>query len=90
MFGLFAGGTHILGVAERTLNRMGFYGSPMTEERGTPGFVPSVAEGREVREVDWSVELNRVLPGKRTMRIQNTFAMPDIFGALRPERLPKP
>lgn len=61
MFRLFSGATHILGVGERTLNRMGFDGLPMTEERGTPGFVPSVAEGREVREVDWSVELNRVL-----------------------------
>jgi hypothetical protein len=61
MFRTFSGLARILGVADRTRNCKGFDGPAMSTERGTPGFIPSVAEGREVRDVDWSVELQRAL-----------------------------
>src|SRR6266404_4941344 len=61
MFRTFSGLARILGVADRTRNCKGFDGHAMSTERGTPGFIPSVAEGREVRDVDWSVELQRAL-----------------------------
>jgi hypothetical protein len=62
MFKMFRGLARILGIANRTRNCMGFYGSPMEPvERGNSGFVPSIAEGREVHEVDWKTELQRAL-----------------------------
>jgi len=61
MFRMFKGTARFLGVAERTRNCRGFEGPPLSVERGTPGFIPSEAEGREVREVQWRVELNSAL-----------------------------
>src|SRR5438046_6011978 len=56
MFRMFTGPARILGVIDRTRNCKGFDGAPVSLERGTPGFVPSVAEGREVHDVDWKSE----------------------------------
>ena len=61
MYSLFTGPARILGIADRTRNCQGFDGRPKTLERGSPGFMPSVAEGREVHEVDCESELRRVL-----------------------------
>jgi hypothetical protein len=61
MFKMFNGPARILGVADRTRNCRGLDGPPMSVERGTPGFMPSMAEGREVHEVDWKTELQRSL-----------------------------
>src|SRR5260370_3028678 len=44
---LFTGPTRILGVRDDRRNCRGFEGEPGTEERGTPGWIPSVAAGRE-------------------------------------------
>ena len=52
MFSMFTGPTRILGLVNRTRNCQGFDGAAKTVERGTPGFMPSVAEGREVHDVD--------------------------------------
>lgn len=63
MFRMFTGPARILGVVDRSRNCKGFDGAPVSLERGTPGFVPSVAAGREVHDVDWRSELQRVLLG---------------------------
>ncbi|HUS13137.1 MAG TPA: hypothetical protein VMZ30_21880 [Pyrinomonadaceae bacterium] len=61
MFSLFTGPSRILGIADRTRNCQGFDGPAQTLDRGTPGFMPSVAEGREVHDVDCKSELQRAL-----------------------------
>lgn len=61
MYSLFTGPSRILGVVDRSRNCQGFDGPPKTLVRGTPGFMPSVAEGREVHDVDCESELKRNL-----------------------------
>ena len=61
MFRMFKGTARFLGVADKTRNCRGFEGAPLSVQRGTPGFIPSEAEGREVREVQWQIELNSAL-----------------------------
>jgi hypothetical protein len=61
MYSLFTGPSRILGVVDRSRNCQGFDGPPRTLDRGTPGFMPSVAEGREVHDVDCESELKRDL-----------------------------
>ena len=48
MYRLFSGPARILGVRNGTRNCKGFEGANGTVERGTPGFVPNAAAGREV------------------------------------------
>jgi len=57
MYRLFSGMTRILGVKEGRRNCMGFEGLPESVERGTPGWVPSAAEGRDVEISSWRAEL---------------------------------
>lgn len=61
MYKMFKGPARLLGLSERTRNCMGFEGPSGSLERGTPGFIPSKIEGREVRDVNWKVELNIAL-----------------------------
>jgi hypothetical protein len=61
MFSMFTGPARVLGVVNRTRNCKGFDGPAKSLDRGTPGFMPSVAEGREVNDVDWKNELQRAL-----------------------------
>jgi len=61
LYRLFAGPTRILGVRERRRNCKGFDGEPGTVERGTPGWIPSVAAGREMEISSFQAELRQAL-----------------------------
>ena len=61
MYRLFTGPTRFLGVRERRRNCKGFDGEVGTVERGTPGWVPSVAGGRDVEISSFESELQHVL-----------------------------
>jgi hypothetical protein len=61
MFRMFRGPAHILGVCDGKRNAKGFEGAEGTVERGTPGFMPDVATGREVTVSSVRVELARAL-----------------------------
>ena len=61
MFRMFLGPATIYGIRDGRRNVKGFEGPPDTVDRGTPGFVPDVARGREVPVASWHVELNHVL-----------------------------
>jgi len=61
MYRLFEGAARILGVRDGRRNCKGFEGLPGTVDRGNPGWVPSVAEGREVEISSFEAELRRAL-----------------------------
>jgi hypothetical protein len=61
MYSLFTGPSRILGVVDGNRNCQGFDGPSKSLDRGTPGFMPSVVEGREVHNVDCESELKRNL-----------------------------
>src|SRR5882724_8986996 len=48
MYRLFTGSASIVGVREGKKNRKGFEGPAGSVDRGTPGFMPDAANGREV------------------------------------------
>src|SRR6266550_2304190 len=56
MYRLYAGPARILGVRDRRRNCKGFDGAPGTEERGNPGWIPSVGNGREVEISSFDAE----------------------------------
>jgi hypothetical protein len=61
MYRLFTGTARILGVRERRRNCKGFEGPAGSVERGTPGWVPNVVEGREVEISSLEGELRDAL-----------------------------
>ena len=61
MYRLFTGSARILGIRDRRRNCMGFVGEPGTEERGNPGWIPSVSGGREVEISSFDAELRQAL-----------------------------
>jgi hypothetical protein len=61
MYRLFTGETRILGVKNGRRNYKGFEGPPESVERGTPGWIPSVAEGRDAEISSWKAELRDAL-----------------------------
>src|SRR2546425_4631776 len=61
MYRLFDGPTRILGVRDRRRNCKGFDGAPGTVERGTPGWIPSLAAGRDVEISSFEAELKNAL-----------------------------
>jgi hypothetical protein len=61
MYRMFRGSARLLGVKERRRNCKGFEGPPDSLERGTPGFVPSDAAGRDVPDCQWEHELQVAL-----------------------------
>jgi hypothetical protein len=61
MYRLFDGLTRILGVKDGRRNCKGFEGPPGSVERGTPGWIPNAAEGRDVEISFWKVELREAL-----------------------------
>ncbi len=61
MVRLFRGPARIFGLRDRRLNCKGFDGAHNTVERGTPGFMPNVASGRDLLDAQWDSELRRVL-----------------------------
>ena len=61
MYRMFRGQTRLLGVKDRRRNCRGFEGLPNSEVRGSPGFIPSIAAGRDVPDCQWNYELNEAL-----------------------------
>lgn len=61
MFKLFTGPCRIVGVRDGKRNCKGFEGATGSVDRGTPGFVPDLASGREVPVSSIRVELDRAL-----------------------------
>jgi hypothetical protein len=61
MFRLFAGPARILGVRDRRRNSKGFDGESGTVERGTPGWMPNLAAGRDVEISSFDAELRQAL-----------------------------
>ena len=61
MYRLFTGPARILGIRDRRRNCKGFDGEPGTEERGNPGWIPSVGSGREVEISSFDAELLQAL-----------------------------
>ena len=53
----------MFGVRDGRRNCKGFVGEPGTVERGNPGWIPSVASGREVEISSWKAELGQALVG---------------------------
>ena len=61
MFRLFSGPTRILGVNGGRRNCKGFEGPLESVERGTPGWIPNAAKGRDVEISSWKAELREAL-----------------------------
>jgi hypothetical protein len=61
MYRLFAGPARILGIRDRRRNCKGFDGQAGTVERGTPGWIPSLAAGRDVEVSSFDAELRGAL-----------------------------
>lgn len=61
MYRMFRGAARILGLRDGKRNCKGFEGAEGSVERGTPGFMPDVAAGREVTVSSVRVELERAL-----------------------------
>ena len=61
MYRLFAGQTRILGVRDRRRNCKGFEGESKTVEPGTPGWIPNLANGRDVEISSFDAELRQAL-----------------------------
>lgn len=60
MYRMFAGPARLLGVHAGRRNCKGFEGPPGSVDRGTPGFMPDAARGRD-HEVDWRAEVDKAL-----------------------------
>jgi hypothetical protein len=61
MYRLFTGAARIVGVRDGVRNCKGFEGPAGSVDRGTPGFIPDAARGREVPVVAFEAELDAVL-----------------------------
>ena len=61
MYRLFVGSTRILGIRDRRRNCKGFDGELGTVERGTPGWMPSLAAGRDIEISSFEAELRQAL-----------------------------
>ena len=61
MYRLFAGPARILGIRDRRRNCKGFDGDSGTVERGTPGWMPNLAAGRDVEISSLEAELRHAL-----------------------------
>jgi hypothetical protein len=61
LYALFTGQCLFLGVADRTRNCMGFEGEEGSEARGTPGWIPTRAKGREVGIASFDAELRSAI-----------------------------
>jgi len=61
MYRLFVGPARILGVRDRRRNCKGFDGELGTVDRGTPGWMPTLAAGRDVEISSFEAELRQAL-----------------------------
>jgi len=61
MYRLFAGPARILGIRNRRRNCKAFAGDAGTVERGTPGWMPSLAAGRDVEISSFEAEVRQAV-----------------------------
>lgn len=61
MFRLFTGPARILGIRDRRRNCKGLDGEAGTVERGTPGWMPNVAAGRDVEISSFEAEIRQAI-----------------------------
>jgi hypothetical protein len=61
MYRLFTGMSRIIGVSEGRRNCQGFEGLAGSVDRGTPGWIPNIAGGREVEISSFDAELRAAL-----------------------------
>lgn len=61
MYNLFVGPARIIGIKNNIKNCKGFVGKPDSEERGTPGFIPNIAEGKNAPIKSFMDELSSIL-----------------------------
>ncbi len=61
MYRLFAGSARILGIRDRRRNCKGFDGELGAVDRGTPGWMPNLAAGRDVEISSFEAELRQAL-----------------------------
>lgn len=61
MYNMFTGPTRIFGVRDNIRNCKGFVGENDTEERGTPGFIPNIAKGKNAKSKSFWDEISNVL-----------------------------
>ena len=69
LFRMFSGEARLLGVREGKRSCKAFEGAPDSSERGTPGFMPNVASGRQAPVSSLLAELDDVLKPYRLSRI---------------------
>jgi len=69
LFRLFTGEARLLGVKDGRRNCKGFEGSPNSTDRGTPGFMPNMAGGREAPVSSVVAELDDVLKSYKLSHI---------------------
>jgi hypothetical protein len=78
LFRLFTGEGRLLGVRENKRNCKGFEGAAGSKERGTPGFMPSIATGREAPAGSVLAELDDALKPYRVTHDQLSAGAGDI------------
>lgn len=61
MYRLFAGAARIVGIRDRRRNCKGFDGELGTVDRGTPGWMPTLAAGRDVEISSFEAELRQAI-----------------------------
>jgi hypothetical protein len=92
MYRLFTGLTRILGVRDRRRNCKGFEGELGSVERGTPGWIPSLAAGREVEISSFEAELRHALepygvrPEDLPPRVQSAVSAREAFTLVEGEQ----
>lgn len=69
LFRLFTGEARLVGVQDGKRNCKGFEGGPNSAERGTPGFMPNTAAGREAPISSLIAELDDVLKPYRLSHV---------------------
>jgi hypothetical protein len=85
MYRLFTGTARILGVKDGKRNCKGFEGQPDSVDRGTPGFIPDAAAGREapigdvVHELDPALEPYGVTHAELPKSVWNTIRIRKAF-----------
>ena len=61
MYNLFLGPSRIIGIKNNLKNCKGFVGKQDSEERGTPGFIPNITEGKNAPIKSFMDELSSIL-----------------------------
>ncbi len=61
MYKLFRGPTRLLGIRDGYRNCKGLIGDANSEERGLPGFIPDIQNGRNLEISSWQAEISSAL-----------------------------